>query len=866
MRYQTFTNQEHSSYSVAILSPTLSATDMVREYIDPIGLDPETVIAYELHKTGKKTAASVMKEYLDHLMPTLDTLDTQYILCADSDYFKILTGSSKSEPFLGYVLPNAYPDSLKGRFNVLYVPNFRQIFHNPAPTRAKITQGLDAFYAHRKGFYRDPGCDIVKFSAYPRSVSDIAIWLQKLLDKKVPLSCDIEGFSLKHYDAGIGTISFAWNQHEGISFPVDMSSNPAEVRRLLINFFLAFEQKMIYHNISYDATVLIYQLFMKDILDVKGLYQGLEIILRNWDDTKLITYLATNSCAGNKLSLKDQAQEYAGNYAQEDIKDITKIPLPDLLEYNLVDALSTWYVHDKHWDQMVADDQLEIYETLFKPAIIDIIEMQLTGMPLDMEKVLYARKIFEEDRADAIRRIQKTKLVEEFTYLLNEEHVAKRNSELKTKRIKMGDEPQEFNPNSTPQKQRLFYEILDLPVIERTKTKQPSTGGETLEKLKAYTEDPDELALIDAFLEYSVVDKLYGTFIPPMVESIQGPDGWHYLFGNFNLGGTVSGRLSSSDPNLQTIPSKRNKRAERNYAKLIKDCFVAPKGYLIVGLDFASLEDRISALTTKDPNKLKVYVDGYDGHCLRAFSYWPEEMPDIEDTVESINSIKHKYPVFRDDSKVPTFLLTYQGTFIGLMAKCGFTREEAQNVENRYHELYKLSDQWVSDRLEEASRTGYITAAFGLRVRTPLLHQVIRGTSKTPYEAEAEGRTAGNALGQSWCLLNTRASIEFMRKVRSSIYRYKIRPIAHIHDAQYYLIPDDLDLLMWMNKHLVKAVEWQEHPDIQHPSVKLGGELSIFYPSWAYEIEIKNNASAEDILSAVANSIHPPEPNKKEVV
>src|SRR5690606_19651736 len=84
------------------------------------------------------------------------------------------------------------------------------------------------------------------------------------------------------------------------------------------------------------------------------------------------------------------------------------------------------------------------------------------------------------------------------------------------------------------------------------------------------------------------------------------------------------GRLSSSNPNLQTIP------ANSKYGKLIKSCFRAPEGWLFVGLDFASLEDRISALTTKDTNKLKVYTDGFDGHSLRAQSYFSEQMPDIE--------------------------------------------------------------------------------------------------------------------------------------------------------------------------------------------------------------------------------------------
>lgn len=223
--------------------------------------------------------------------------------------------------------------------------------------------------------------------------------------------------------------------------------------------------------------------------------------------------------------------------------------------------------------------------------------------------------------------------------------------------------------------------------------------------------------------------------------------------------------------------------------------------------------------------------------------------------VNRINSISDKYKGFRQDSKTPTFALTYQGTYMTLIAKCGFTAAVARQIENRYHEFYRVSDEWVSDRLDEASRVGYITAAFGLRVRTPLLAQVVRGNSKTPHEAEAEGRTAGNALGQSWCLLNSRAASEFMGIVRSGPYRLDIRPCAHIHDAQYYLIRDDIDIVQYANEHLVKAVFWQDHPAIAHEIVKLGGELSVFHPTWAHEVVIKNQATADDIRGAVSQHL-----------
>jgi DNA polymerase-1 len=543
MRYQTFDDTPRTSYEIAVLTPTLDAAAIRREYIEAQTLDPAEVIAYELVKTGKKTSAATQRAYLDELLPILAELGVKYLIVGDTEYFKTLAGVPKAEAYLGYALPSVFPDGLQGAFQVLYAPNFRQVFHNPGPTRAKIAQAFDALWSHRHGRYRDPGCGIISHAAYPTEPADIAAWLQKLLDMDVDLTADIETFSLKHPTAGIGTIAFAWSKHEGVAFPVDLGSNPPAVRKLLLKFFREFQRKLVWHNISFDVYVLVYQLFMKDLCDTESLLDGLEVLLRNWDDTRLIAYLATNSCAGNELGLKAQAQEFSGNYVQDEIKDIARIPLPELLQYNLVDALSTWFVYEKRWPQLVADEQLEIYETIFKPAIWDIIQMQLTGLPLDMDRVREVKTVLNKDAAKALDAIQTHPLVEEMTHILNVEHVEARNAELKKKRIKLGDEPQTFNPNSGPQMQRLLYELAGLPVIERTETGQPGTGKEILEKLKAHTQSQKLRDLLDALLDHAAVDKILTAFIPAMEEATLGPDGVYYLFGKFNLGGTVSGRL-----------------------------------------------------------------------------------------------------------------------------------------------------------------------------------------------------------------------------------------------------------------------------------------------------------------------------------
>lgn len=848
MQYYRYNESDNK---ICILVPEIRIADMEKHYLEKNPeLDKNDILMLSLHQSGKKkTPVSEIKQYIEEeLLSVFKDCGVKYLLCADSEYFKVLTKQSKAEPYLGYVLPCAYGD-----YYVAYIPNYRAVFYDPEKISKRIKQAVTAVITHMAGSYKAPGIEIIKFAEYPMTGDEIEAWLKKLREWDKPLTCDIEAFSLKHHLSGIGTISFCWSENEGIAFPVDLGPEPERVRALLKDFFIRFNQTITYHYIAFDVYALIYQLFMEHILDTEGLLEGLQVMLKNWDCTKIITFLATNSCAGNRLGLKEQAQEFSGNYAVEDIKDIRKIPLDELLQYNLVDGLSTWYVKNKNYPIMVADDQLEIYQTLFKPCMWDIIQMQLTGMPVNMKVAIEVNEKLAKEEALALEKILASPFVQHYTYRLEQKHIAKRNAKLKTKQIKIGDEPQSFNPNSDLQMRDLLFEFLKLPIINYTESKEASTDGETIEALMNRTEDPAIKELLEAIQMYTIVGTLTTNFMPAILNAVEGPDGWHYLFGNFNLGGTLSGRLSSSGPNLQNLPSTGKGHPKKlKFAKMIKSCFQAPPGWIFAGIDFASLEDRISALTTKDPNKLKVYTDGYDGHSLRAYAYFGDQMPDIDpNSVDSINSIQKKYKPLRDKSKNPTFTLTYQGTYIALVKKYGFSVEQAKDVEAKYHELYKVSDAWVFARLDKACETGYITGAFGLRLRTPLLKQVIRGTSKTPYEAEAEGRTAGNALGQSWCLLNSRAGMEFMGKVRESTYRTKIRPCAQIHDAQYFIVKDDILTMMFLNTHLVRAVKWQDHPEIAHDEVKLGGEVSIFYPSWAEETTIPNDATQTEIFEII---------------
>ena len=99
-------------------------------------------------------------------------------------------------------------------------------------------------------------------------------------------------------------------------------------------------------------------------------------------------------------------------------------------------------------------------------------------------------------------------------------------------------------------------------------------------------------------------------------------------------------------------------------------------------------------------------------------------------------------------------------------------------------------------------------------------------------------------------MLNNRAAIEFRQRVLTSPYRLDILPVAHIHDAQYFLIRDDIAVVEWVNDNLVACMQWQDDPAIYHPEVKLGGELAIYHPDWATEYKLPNNATQTQIRMA----------------
>lgn len=548
------------------------------------------------YDNGSKVSAKVAKAYLAELLPIVVEQGITCLYVIDGTYFKQLSGQKKIDPVVGYVLDCV----IKGyeHLKIVYGINHQSVVYNPN-IQEKLDLSITAVNQVFNGTVTSIGTDVIRSSVFPSSEEDIRLELAKLHEYP-ELSADIEAFSLKHYDAGVGTISFATSQHDGIAFLCDYKPYitgrtlgglygrkvpNTTIRQELKKFFDTYEGSIRWHGSTYDLKVLIFVLYMEeDHLNYKGMLEGIHTLTAKFDDTKLIAYLALNSTARNSYGLKNLAHAFCGDYAQDEITDIRRIPPQQLLTYNLYDTLATNYVYNTYYPKMVEDKQEEIYETIFKESVGPILQIELVGMPLSMPHVSKAQKELSVLKEAALTVMKNSTIYPAINSKLQHEIMEAKNAKLKKKR-----HPIEafrhivFNPNSNLQVQKLLYEIWELPVIDYTKSKAPATGAKTLGKLINHTKDPEQIAFLEALIDYSKVDKILSSFIPAFKAAVAKDNGTHFLHGNFVLGGTVSSRLSSNSPNMQNIP------ASSTYSKLIKECFRAPDNWIFCGADFNSL-------------------------------------------------------------------------------------------------------------------------------------------------------------------------------------------------------------------------------------------------------------------------------------
>ena len=626
MQQITYNPNVAAELAILIKKTSFKPLQLENNYVTPLiikGLKKEQIkLCSVQYQTIKKCSAAFAKEYLKNYLPNIAATGVKYLLVADPIYFKYLVKPNTKTGTYGIIYDCHYPgyEYLK----VILAPNYQAILFNPA-LQAKLDLALTSIFAYMTTNTQILHQSIIHNASYPETPDDIEKALNSLLEKPI-LFCDIETRGLDFYNCGLSTIAFATDRHSGLAFAIDRGQHSRKVKVLLKRFYEAYTGRLIFHNATFDTKILIFELWMKNLGDYRGMIDGLNTICKHTEDTKLIAYLCLNNTIQTKLSLKELAYEYAGNYGEENIANTELIPLPELLTYNLKDSCCTAYVWDKYYPLMVQENQEDIYTELFRPAIKSIVQMELCGLPIDPDAVKQLKIYLQNTIQIQDDFFASNQIIQDFHYTQLEQKARQKTLTAAKKVYTTTDSVIvfDFNPNSDIQLQRLLYGFMEYTPIDFTKTKAPATGAKTIEKLINFARTPEHKEIFQKLINRALANKIITSFIPAFEKAQKLPDGSYRLYGNFGLGATKSGRMNSSNPNLQNLPSNSI------YGKAVKKCFICPPGWLFTGADFDSLEDRINALVTKDPNKLKVYVDLYDGHCLRAFSYFGDQMPDIQ--------------------------------------------------------------------------------------------------------------------------------------------------------------------------------------------------------------------------------------------
>ena len=495
------------------------SVDIDRYYIDPLikaGVSKDSILILPLlYNMPSKVLAKTAKAYLDKLINKIPDTVTNLII-ADSSYFKFITAAGKVSTYYGTSIIGKHKGYEK--FNCVYVPNYKSLFKNPE-NKKLIYLGIETSAGKKAKL--DIHSSIFGFKhGADKDILDS-------LYKHPLLTADIETTGLA-LDSALVSIAFAWTKHDGVA--IDLSINGVyELKKFLENY----TGILIFHNALFDLKLLIRNLWMKHNTDYDGMLEGLSYF-RNCHDTMLLTFVAKNATTHVPLGLKEVALEYVGNYALE-LEDITKYSKKEILKYNLIDVLGTYYV----LEQYHAELDSRIYKEILQPSIYTVLKMMLVGLPMDSERVEEVHNILTAKTNVLKQQIAANDYIQQFNKILQEETCVKANSKLK-KLVKTVDqfEDVEFNPGSDLQMRKLLFDMLDLPILETTDGGAPSVKADVLKDLENHTDDSEILDLLTQVQELSDVIKINGTFIKAFKQEKD------FLHGSLKLGGTQSGRLS----------------------------------------------------------------------------------------------------------------------------------------------------------------------------------------------------------------------------------------------------------------------------------------------------------------------------------
>ena len=271
---------------------------------------------------------------------------------------------------------------------------------------------------------------------------------------------------------------------------------------------------------------------------------------------------------------------------------------------------------------------------------------------------------------------------------------------------------QEFNLGSPKQLGEILFNKLELPVIKKTPKGAPSTAEEVLVELAL------DYPLPKVLLEYRTLSKLKSTYTDKLPEMIN--PGTGRVHTSYHQAVTATGRLSSSDPNLQNIPVRSQE------GRRIRQAFIAPPGYKVLAADYSQIELRIMAHLSGDESLLKAFNEGLDVHRATASEVFDVALDEVSGDQ-------------RRKAKAINFGLIYGMSAFGLAKQLHLGRHEAQDYIDRYFQRYPGVQAYMDDTRALAKERGYVETLFGRRLYLPEIN------ARNKMRVQAAERTAINA-------------------------------------------------------------------------------------------------------------------------
>ena len=494
--------------------------------------------------------------------------------------------------------------------------------------------------------------------------SYICISSQDLLEKVIKnaskaktIAIDTETTGLDYMDTDLVGISLSYKPGEAYYIPINHQDDT--VNQLKLNVVLdalkpvleSSKNKIIGQNIKFDRNVLAkYGIYISSIKN----------------DTMMMSYVLDASATRHNL---DALSSYYLNYktstfedvAGKGVKQVTfdQVPIEEATNYAAEDADITLRLYEE------LNPKLESVESLKK--LNDEIEIPLIEVLSEMEQngAILNSKILSSQSKDLENRIKK----------------------LEKKAYEIAGE--EFNLGSTKQLREIFFDKLNYRIIKKTPGGQPSTDEKVLVELA------EEYELPGVLLEHRTLSKLKSTYTDKLPGQISETTGKVHT--SFHQAVTTTGRLSSSDPNLQNIPIRTED------GRRIRQAFEPSKGHRFISADYSQIELRIMAHISKDVGLLQAFQEGEDVHSKTA-----SEVFDV--AIEEVTAD------LRRNAKAINFGLIYGISAFGLGKQLGISRNLAAEYMAMYFEKYPGVKKYMESTKDFASQNGYVETLFGRRL------------------------------------------------------------------------------------------------------------------------------------------------------